>query len=165
MTGVTSIQFTPDQTRTLAGVSRGMMENQGNPAFQSYAGKPEVWKNGRACRGADAFVRLVFGRPHSIVKTLDRTDGEPAKESRAEVRRLERDGWQARIFITGRRESGAMAGHADLYRAGLYSCRITTANDHRDEMPATNDLEARANAWIDDWNSREHSGDTGFVDL
>ena len=44
MTGVTSIQFTPDQTRTLAGVSRGMMKNQGNPAFHSYAGKPAVWK-------------------------------------------------------------------------------------------------------------------------
>ena len=100
-----------------------------------------------------------------MVKSLDPSNQPPANESRTEARRFARDTWEVRVFITGRRESGSLVGHADLYRDGAYRCRITTANDHHDERLAMNSLEARAHAWIDAWNSRDHSGDTGFASL
>lgn len=99
-----------------------------------------------------------------------RVQGEPnaardPDQSNVEVRRFDRDAWEIRIFISGQRASGSLSGYADLYRDGSYKCRITTARDHRDARLMTDDLEARANAWVDEWLGREHTGDTGFVDL
>ncbi len=88
-----------------------------------------------------------------------------AGESGAEVHRFECDDWHARIFIIGRRENGAVAAHVDLYRAGKLICRLTTARHNSDEQLAVDDLADKAVKWIDDWNSREHSGDTGFLSL
>ena len=86
-------------------------------------------------------------------------------ETGVEVQRFERDGWQVRVFIMGRLESGAVTGYVDLYRSGEYKCRITTARHNSDEQLAVVDLREKALRWIEDWNSREHSGDTGFVSL
>lgn len=92
--------------------------------------------------------------------------GEAPGEPGNEARRFEHEGgWQGRIFITTQGGGGFVAGHADLYRADAYICRIVLARQFNDEWLATNALRAKAIDWIDDWNRREHSGDTGFSSL
>lgn len=79
------------------------------------------------------------------------------------VRRFEHLGsWQGLIYITARGERGFVAGHADLYRADSYMCRIVLARQFEEEWLAANALQAKAIEWIDDWNRRDHAGDTGF---
>jgi hypothetical protein len=58
-----------------------------------------------------------------------------------------------------------VAGHADIYRAGSYLCRIVLARHFTDDWLATNALQAKAIDWTEDWNRREHRGDTGFTNL
>ncbi len=93
-------------------------------------------------------------------------DGEASSEPGTEQRRFEHEGgWQGRIFITTRGGGGFVAGHADLYRAEAYMCRIVLARQFNEEWLATNALQAKSIDWIDDWNRREHSGDTGFSNV
>ena len=56
-------------------------------------------------------------------------------------------GWHCTTEITGRGEHGFLAGHADLFRAGTYMCRIVLAREFADEWVATNVLKASAIDW------------------
>ena len=74
-------------------------------------------------------------------------------------------GWRCTTEITGRGEHGFLAGHADLFRAGTYMCRIVLAREFADEWVATNALKSRAIDWVADWDRRAKRGDSGFADL
>ena len=89
-------------------------------------------------------------------------DDRPTDQSNDERRFGRSGGWQGRIRITGRGEYGFVAGHADLYRNGQYMCKIVLARQYIDAWLAANALHAKAIEWIEDWNRRDHAGDTGF---
>jgi hypothetical protein len=74
-------------------------------------------------------------------------------------------GWHCTTEITGRGEHGFLAGHADLFRAGTYMCRIVLAREFADEWVATNALNARAIDWVADWDRRSGSDGSGCADL
>jgi hypothetical protein len=73
--------------------------------------------------------------------------------------------WEGRIHVTGRGKDGSVVAHAELFRASTFICRIALARQFDEEEQAVDALQAKAVDWMDDWNSRQHSGDTGFTSL
>jgi hypothetical protein len=55
--------------------------------------------------------------------------------------------------------------HADLHRDGKFICRMVVGKSFRDRAELLAAMERRAHAWIDDWEQRDHTGNTGFVQL
>ena len=91
---------------------------------------------------------------------------ENLNAARTEVRRFRyKNEWEGHIHITGRNEQGILAAHAELFRDAQFKCRIMVAQQFRDDKLATAALEEKAMQWMDDWNSRDHSGETGFTEL
>ena len=82
-----------------------------------------------------------------------------------EVKRLVHEGWEIRICLDAVMNEAQSAGHADLWRGGEHKCRIALTSRFVDAAGACDTLERKAKEWVDDWNSRDHSGDTGFARL
>jgi hypothetical protein len=82
-----------------------------------------------------------------------------------EVRCIERGAWKILLFDTSTESKEALAGHADVHRDGKFICRMVVAKSCRDLEELLASLEGRAHAWIDDWERRDHTGNTGFVQL
>ncbi|VTU17209.1 hypothetical protein SRS16CHR_01971 [Variovorax sp. SRS16] len=82
-----------------------------------------------------------------------------------EVKRIEHEGWEIRICLTAQPSEGQLAGHADLWRDGVHSCRIALSGHFPDAASACDALERKARDWISDWAARDHTGDTGFASL
>ncbi|MBT2321481.1 hypothetical protein J7E62_03790 [Variovorax paradoxus] len=82
-----------------------------------------------------------------------------------EVKRFVHAGWEISVCLSVMGADGQAAGHADLWRDGAYLCRVALSGRFADEMQACEALEHKARDWVDDWNSRDHSGDTGFASI
>ena len=82
-----------------------------------------------------------------------------------EVKRFDYEGWEIRICLSAALLDGQAAGHADLLRDGEHKCRVALSGRYPDAASASDALERKAKAWVDDWRSRDHTGDTGFADV
>jgi hypothetical protein len=82
-----------------------------------------------------------------------------------EVKRLEHEGWEISICLTSAPAEGQLAGHADLWRNGIHSCRIALSGRFPDAASACDALEIKAKDWVSDWAARDHSGSSGFASL
>lgn len=82
-----------------------------------------------------------------------------------EVKRLRHDGWEIRICLTPAPVEGQLAGHADLWRDGVHSCRIALSGRFPDAESACGALEHKAKDWISEWAARDHTGHSGFASL
>ena len=70
-----------------------------------------------------------------------------------------------RILLTGVGLNGFVSGHADLYQDEAHKCRIALASQQHDQAGAIVALEEKATVFIADWDGRDHTGDTGPVEL
>ena len=52
--------------------------------------------------------------------------------------------------------------HADLHRSGELVCRIALSGTFHDREQAEDALWTRLKTWLEDYESRPHSGDSGF---
>jgi hypothetical protein len=99
--------------------------------------------------------------------------GHPSNKIRArktmkedgEVKRFVYADWEIRVSLSAVGVDGQTAGHADLWREGAHLCRVALSGRFADEVQACEALERKARDWADDWNARDHTGDTGFVSL
>ncbi|RZL92515.1 MAG: hypothetical protein EOP82_09990 [Variovorax sp.] len=82
-----------------------------------------------------------------------------------EVKRFAYEGWEICICLTEATAEGQAAGHADLSRDGDHKCRVALSGRFPDAESACDALERKARNWVDEWNSRDHSGNTSFVNL
>ena len=71
--------------------------------------------------------------------------------------------FDARIFLT-RATDETFSGHVDIFDGEVCKCRIVLAGP-LDQSGAIAALGVRARDWISGWNNRDHSGDTGLVEL
>jgi hypothetical protein len=81
-----------------------------------------------------------------------------------EVKRFVYADWEIRVSLSALAD-GHTAGHADLWREGEHLCRVALSGRFVDEAQACDALERKARDWVDDWRSRDHTGNTGFVSL
>ncbi|OUL98427.1 hypothetical protein [Variovorax sp. JS1663] len=82
-----------------------------------------------------------------------------------EVKRFVYDDWDIRICLDAATADGQTSGHADLLLGGEHKCRISLSGRFAGADGACDTLERKARGWVDDWKSREHSGDTHFAAL
>ncbi|RST53262.1 hypothetical protein [Variovorax sp. MHTC-1] len=82
-----------------------------------------------------------------------------------EVKRFVYADWEIRVCLSALGADGQTAGHADLWREGAHLCRVALSGRFADEAQACDALERKARDWVDDWSSRDHTGNTGFVSL
>ena len=82
-----------------------------------------------------------------------------------EVRCIERDTWKVRLYDTSSPSAEMHTCHADLRRDDKFICRMVVGRSFRDRDELLAAMESRAHAWIDDWERRDHTGNTGFVEL
>jgi hypothetical protein len=82
-----------------------------------------------------------------------------------EVKRFVYEGWEIRISLTAAPADGQVAGHADLWRRGIHKCRIALSGRFPDDASACGAPERKAKDWIDDWTSRDHTGNSGFSEV
>jgi hypothetical protein len=93
---------------------------------------------------------------------------QPAQDQGAddtEVSRFEDGTWSVRIHFARARLDSPATSHADVYRDGAYKCRLSLVGHRHDAASATVALTDRARAFISEWDSRGHTGDTAFADL
>lgn len=81
-----------------------------------------------------------------------------------EVKRFVYADWEIRVSLSALAD-GQTAGHADLWREGAHLCRVALSGRFADEAQACDALERKARDWVDDWSSRDHTGNTGFGSL
>ena len=78
-------------------------------------------------------------------------------------------GWRIAVHLDGTNASGDIAGWAELRLADVSGdvtrSRIKLPGEHRDGASAIGALAKVARAYIDDWRSRPHNGDTDFAAL
>lgn len=86
-------------------------------------------------------------------------------ETRAADHHFQYKGWSVAVHLSGKTDEGIVTGHAALVLAGVPKCRISLAAPHRDGAGAISALARMARAFIDDWQEREHTGETGFTAL
>ncbi|MDM0109792.1 hypothetical protein QTH97_33085 [Variovorax sp. J22R24] len=72
-------------------------------------------------------------------------------------------GWLVRLETT--RADDVWSGHADLLYADVHRCRVVLATSRLDLPSARLALCARARDFIDDWSTRDHSGNTAFLEF
>lgn len=82
-----------------------------------------------------------------------------------EVGRFDDGPWNVRIHVVPARLDRPAASHADVYRDGVAKCRLTLVGHRHDPAAAAAALEARARAFIAEWSTRDHTGDTGLAEL
>jgi hypothetical protein len=84
-----------------------------------------------------------------------------------EVKRFVYEGWEVRICLTVVNDGHEIqaGGHADLWRDEVHKCRVALSGRFADEAETCDALERKARDWVDDWHSRDHTGQTGFADL
>ncbi len=73
--------------------------------------------------------------------------------------------WHCDIELTGTTGEGYWAGHAELFRNGGFKCRVVLAGRFSDALVASTALERKARNVIDEWDARDHTGDTSYSAL
>jgi hypothetical protein len=71
--------------------------------------------------------------------------------------------WIVRVEVTGAGE--AFSGRADLLRKGQHKCRLVLSTSRLDSTAATLALGTKARDFIDDWMSRNETGQSQFSAL
>jgi hypothetical protein len=74
------------------------------------------------------------------------------------------EGWTFDLQLT-RGEDQTHGGVAELREGGVLRCRMLLSNVDRDRKVALDRVATRVELWLAEWQSRDHSGSTGFVDL
>lgn len=62
-------------------------------------------------------------------------------------------------------EGNPLGAFVELQLEGERKCRLSLLHAHADQQVVIEELRRRAHTWIDAWQRREHSGNTGFADL
>ena len=71
--------------------------------------------------------------------------------------------WLVRVEVTG--DGEAFSGRADLRRKGQHKCRLVLSTSRLDAGAARLALSTKARDFIDDWMSRNETGQSRFSDL
>jgi hypothetical protein len=74
------------------------------------------------------------------------------------------EGWTFELQLT-RSEDQTHGGVAELREGGVLRCRMLLSNVDRDRKVALDRVATRVERWLADWQARDHSGSTGFIDL
>jgi len=74
------------------------------------------------------------------------------------------EGWTFDLQLT-RGEDQMHGGVAELREGGVLRCRMLVSNLDRDRKLALDRVATRVEFWLAEWQSRDHSGSTGFADL
>ena len=82
-----------------------------------------------------------------------------------EISRFDDGAWSVRVHALPARLDHPAASHADVYRDGVQKGRLTLVGHRQEPAAAAAALEARARAFIREWSSRSHTGDTGLAEL
>lgn len=82
-----------------------------------------------------------------------------------EVKRFVYEAWEVRVCLEATAAEGQSSGHADLWRDGEHRCRVALTGRFPDAASACDALERKAKSWVDEWNSRDHTGETGFASM
>jgi hypothetical protein len=69
--------------------------------------------------------------------------------------------WRSRIEVE-RGVDGASHYHADVFRCDEWVCRIALAGSFAHRHEAEEALRLRLNGWLEDYEARPHTGDSGF---
>jgi hypothetical protein len=72
--------------------------------------------------------------------------------------------WTSRVQADGI-VPGGISYHADIFRDGVFMCRISLAGKFCDLGAAEEALGDRLDAWISEYESRSHTGTTAFQEL
>jgi hypothetical protein len=73
-------------------------------------------------------------------------------------------GWRFGLRLT-RGEDLFYGGVCELHEGELLRCRMLLSNLDKDRRVALDKVSARVGLWLAEWQSRDHSGTTGFADL
>jgi len=74
------------------------------------------------------------------------------------------EGWRFSLRLT-RGEEDFYGGVCELHEADVLRCRMMLSNLDRDRRLALDRVASRVEAWLAEWQARDHSGNTGFSDL
>lgn len=74
------------------------------------------------------------------------------------------EGWSFSLRLT-QGEDQTHGGVAELHEGGVLRCRMLLSNLDRDRKVALDRVATRVELWLAEWQSRDHSGSTGFADL
>lgn len=74
------------------------------------------------------------------------------------------EGWTFDLQLT-QGEDRTHGGVAELREGGVLRCRMMLSNLDRDRKVALDRVATRVELWLAEWQTRDHSGTTGFVDL
>lgn len=72
---------------------------------------------------------------------------------------FDHEGWQLEVEMTGLSTDGLATGHVDLFREGIFMCRIVLASHLVDDAEAREALGHKAHGWVLDWMGRADSGE------
>ena len=73
--------------------------------------------------------------------------------------------WSMRFHTVESPNGGPLGAYVELLREGERKCRLSLLHAHADQTVMVDELRRRAVNWIEAWQRREHSGNTGFADL
>jgi hypothetical protein len=73
-------------------------------------------------------------------------------------------GWRLHLKLR-RGEDRFHGGTAELFEGEVPRCRMLLSNLDADRRVALARVETRIGLWLAEWQSRNHSGNTGFADL
>ena len=73
--------------------------------------------------------------------------------------------WLMRFHSVASPDGSALGAYVELLRDGERKCRLSLLHSHADQAVVIEELRRRAMNWIEAWQRREHSGNTGFADL
>lgn len=90
-------------------------------------------------------------------------DNEP-EDCSLDLSRALPEGWTFSLELK-RGEDQAYGGVAALHEGGVLRCRMLLSNLDSDRQVALDRVATRVELWLAEWQSRAHSGSTGFADL
>ncbi len=73
-------------------------------------------------------------------------------------------GWRLALKLR-RGDDGFHGGTAELFEGDAARCRMQLSHLDRDRQVALARVATRIGLWLVEWQSRDHSGNTGFADL
>jgi hypothetical protein len=74
------------------------------------------------------------------------------------------EGWTFSLQLT-RGDDLSHGGVAQLHENGALRCRMLLSNLDGDRQVALDRVATRVELWLAEWQSRDHSGSSGFADL
>lgn len=81
------------------------------------------------------------------------------------VERFHCRGWRVLVYVWWDLSERRLSGRAELYRQGVFRCRIALGAKFEDVEEAVTSLRGRARAFITDWERRVHNSDSEFSEL